>query len=49
MGLMMQTHEDIRSTLQTNFPAGSRILIVSDDDSDTRQLRAMLSEGGFCL
>jgi PleD family two-component response regulator len=49
MGLMMQTHEDIHSSLQTNFPAGSRILIVSDDDSDTRQLRAMLSEGGFAF
>jgi DNA-binding NtrC family response regulator len=49
MGLMMQTHEDIRSSLQTNFPAGSRILIVSDDDSETRQLRTMLSEGGFAF
>jgi len=49
MGLMMQTHEDIHSSLQTKFPAGSRILIVSDDDSDTRQLRAMLSEGGFAF
>ena len=47
MGLMMQTHEDIRSSLQTNFPAGSRILIISDDDCDTRQLRTLLLEAGF--
>jgi DNA-binding NtrC family response regulator len=49
MGLMMQTHQDISSSLQTNFPEGSRILIVCDDDSDTRQLRTMLSEAGFAL
>jgi DNA-binding NtrC family response regulator len=47
MGLMMQTQQDIRSTLQTNFPEGSRILIVCDDDSDVRQLRTLLLEAGF--
>ena len=49
MGLMMQTHQDIRSTLRTNFPEGSRILIVCDDDCDTRQLKNLLSEAGFSL
>jgi len=49
MGLMMQTHQDIRSTLQTNFPEGSRILLVCDDESDTRQLRTLLLEAGFHL
>src|SRR6266699_4831860 len=49
MGLTMQTHEDICSTLQTNFPDGSRILLVCDDDSDTRRLRTLLLEAGFSL
>jgi DNA-binding NtrC family response regulator len=49
MSLTMQTHEDIRSTLQTSFPDGSRILIVCDDESDTRQLRTLLLEAGFAL
>jgi DNA-binding NtrC family response regulator len=49
MGLMLQTHQDIRSTLQTNFPEGSRILLVCDDESDTRQLRTLLMEAGFHL
>ena len=49
MGLMTQTHEDICSSLQTNFPEGSRILLVCDDDSETRQLRTLLLDAGFCV
>ena len=46
MRLTMQTREEIRSGLQSNIPDGARILIVSDDDSDTRRLRTLLSEAG---
>jgi DNA-binding NtrC family response regulator len=43
----MQTYEAIRSGLQTNLPDGARILIVGDNDSDTKRLRSLLKEAGF--
>ena len=49
MSLAMQTQEEIRSGLQSNIPDGARILIVCDDDSDGRRLRALLLEAGFAL
>src|SRR6266853_27946 len=49
MGLMLQTQQDIRSSFQTSFPEGSRILLVCDEDSDTRVLRTLLLEAGFSL
>jgi DNA-binding NtrC family response regulator len=47
MSLAMQTQEEIRSGLQSNIPDGARILIVCDDDSDTKRLRTLLLEAGF--
>jgi len=47
MSLTMQTHEEMRSSLQLNFPEGARILIVCDNDSDTKRLRSLLMEAGF--
>jgi PleD family two-component response regulator len=47
MSLTMQTHEEIRASLQLNFPEGARILIVCDNDSDTKRLRTLLMEAGF--
>ena len=49
MSLAMQTQEEIRSGLQSNIPDGARILIVCDDDSDRKRLRALLLEAGFAL
>jgi DNA-binding NtrC family response regulator len=49
MSLAMQTQEEIRSGLQSNIPDGASILIVCDDDSDQRRLRALLMEAGFAL
>ena len=49
MSLAIQTQEEIRSRLQSNIPDGARILIVCDDDSDGRRLRALLLEAGFTL
>jgi DNA-binding NtrC family response regulator len=47
MSLAMQTQEEIRSGLQSSIPDGAWILIVCDDDSDGRRLRALLVEAGF--
>ncbi len=47
MSLTMQTHEEVRSTLQTNVPDAARILIVSDDDVEKKRLTVLLSEAGF--
>jgi DNA-binding NtrC family response regulator len=49
MTLAMQTQEEIRSGLRSNIPDGARILIVCDDDSDRRRLRALLLEAGLAL
>jgi DNA-binding NtrC family response regulator len=46
MGLTMQTREAIRPGLQSNIPDGARILIVCDNDSDTKRLSALLGEAG---
>ncbi len=47
MSLTMQIPEPVRSSLRSNIPDGTRILIVCDDDIETRRLRALLSESGF--
>jgi DNA-binding NtrC family response regulator len=46
MRLTMQTQEEIRSVIKSNIPDGARILIVCDDDSDTKRLRTLLSKTG---
>jgi DNA-binding NtrC family response regulator len=46
MSLTMQTREAIRPGLQSNIPDGARILIVCDNDSDTKRLSALLGEAG---
>jgi DNA-binding NtrC family response regulator len=47
MSLMLQNQEEIRSSLQSNIPDGARILIVCDDDFDSKRLRTLLLEAGF--
>jgi len=47
MSLMMETREEVHSSLQSKVPDGVRLLIICDDDSDTRRLRSLLLEAGF--
>jgi DNA-binding NtrC family response regulator len=49
MSLAMQTQEESRSGLQSNIPEGARILIVCDDDSDSKRLATFLWKAGFAL
>lgn len=47
MSVTMQTRKEIPSSLLSHIPAGARVLVVSDDDSDARLLRGLLFAGGF--
>ena len=44
---MTRTREEDRSGLQSNVPDGARILIVCDDDSESKRLKTVLLEAGF--
>jgi DNA-binding NtrC family response regulator len=43
----MQTREEIPSGLQSNIPEGARVLVVCDDDFETRRLRTLLLDAGL--
>jgi DNA-binding NtrC family response regulator len=47
MSLATPNREEMRSGQRWNVPDGARILIVCDDDSDTRRLKSLLLEAGF--
>ncbi len=47
MTVTIQTREEMPSRLLSHIPAGARVLVVSDDDSDARLLRGLLFAGGF--
>jgi DNA-binding NtrC family response regulator len=46
MSLVAQTREEIRPGVRSNIPDRARILIVSDNDSDTKRLTTLLGEAG---
>jgi DNA-binding NtrC family response regulator len=47
MSLTMETPKVIHSGTQSNIPVEARILIVCDDDRETRRLKTLLSAAGF--
>jgi DNA-binding NtrC family response regulator len=47
MSVTTQTQQEISSGLLSRIPDGARVLVVNDDDSDARLLRALLLGGGF--
>jgi DNA-binding NtrC family response regulator len=46
MSFTAQSREESRLGLQSNIPLGTRILIVCDDDSETKRWSTLLQEAG---
>jgi DNA-binding NtrC family response regulator len=49
MSVTMRPCEEIRSDLRAITPGRPKVLIVCDDDHDSKRLKTMLSEAGFAL
>ena len=49
MTVTIQTREEMPSRLLSHIPAGARVLVVSDDDSDARLLRGLLFSRRVCI